>query len=362
MAPQLPEQKIEGLPTLNENFEYKGANNNNLPPQNVIGAQEKIDEIKNRRSRNLIKKCLWQLSTNLNVLVVGAKESGKSSLINSMSMSLQQTWTQCAKLSPGRSYLVEQCVLHKNSSKKQPGPTRNGKVVFYDTRGLEGIHEQEQAALMLRYILEGRINHKCVPCVLLMNHDVIKKRYHNVCDLSRRINLVLFVSDVTQPANNKLMDLMCKAMYNSKVKNVKHVPILSVATKGDQLQEASFLNLNLQQYDLNLAREKYFNKTKSFGSSASLNEESLVQILECYQCEMDHITDLPAFEINPCVKRDSGFLRIWREIITKSAKFEIPSELVDRRRAVSESVQTRNIGNSFNSCIPSFRLRINSYS
>merc|ERR1712183_343226 len=183
------------------------------------------------------------------------------------------------------------------------------------------------------------------------NHDVIKKRYHNVCDLSRRINLVLFVSDVTQPANNKLMDLMCKAMYNSKVKNVKHVPILSVVTKGDQLQEASFLNLNLQQYDLNLAREKYFNKTKSFGSSASLNEESL-----------DHITDLPAFEINPCVKRDSGFLRIWREIITKSAKFEIPSELVDRRRAVSESVQTRNIGNSFNSCIPSFRLRINSYS
>ena len=147
--------------------------------------------------------------------------TGKSSFINSMSMSLQQTWTQCAKLSPGRSYLVDQCVLHKNSSKKQPGPTRNGKVIFYDTRGLEGIHEQDQAALMLRYILEGRINHKCVPCVLLMNHDVIKKRYHNVCDQSRRINLVLFVSDVTKPANSKLMDLMCKAMRNSKVKSVK---------------------------------------------------------------------------------------------------------------------------------------------
>ena len=94
-------------------------------------------------------------------------------------------------------------------------------MVFYDTRGLEDIYEPDHAALVLRYILEGRIKHNFVPCVLLMNRDVIKKRYHNVCDLSRRINLVLFVSDVTQPANNKLMDLMCKAMYNSKVKNVK---------------------------------------------------------------------------------------------------------------------------------------------
>ena len=136
-------------------------------------------------------------------------------------MSLHQTWLQCAQLSPGRSYLVEECVLHKNSSRIQPGPTRNGKVVFYDTRGLEEIYEPDHAALVLRYILEGRIKHNFVPCVLLMNRDVIKKRYHNVCDLSRRINLVLFVSDVTQPANNKLMDLMCKAMYNSKVKNVK---------------------------------------------------------------------------------------------------------------------------------------------
>ena len=78
MAPQLPEQKTEGLPTLNENFEYKEAQGN--AAHDAVGAQEKIEEIKNRRSRNLIKKCLWQLSSNLNVLVVGAKESGEFSL------------------------------------------------------------------------------------------------------------------------------------------------------------------------------------------------------------------------------------------------------------------------------------------
>ena len=78
MAPQLPEQKAEELPILNENFEYKEAQGN--AAHDAVGAQEKIEEIKNRRSRNLIKKCLWQLSSNLNVLVVGAKESGEFSL------------------------------------------------------------------------------------------------------------------------------------------------------------------------------------------------------------------------------------------------------------------------------------------
>ena len=77
MTPQFPGKKIEILPSLNKNFDYNCANKNNLPTQNVIGVHEKIDEIKNKRNRNLISKCLGQLSTNLNVLVVGAKGSGK---------------------------------------------------------------------------------------------------------------------------------------------------------------------------------------------------------------------------------------------------------------------------------------------
>ena len=141
------------------------------------------------------------------------------------------------------------------------------------------------------------------------------------------------------------------------------VPILSVATKGDKLQEASFLNLNLQQYDLNLAREKYF-KNLSSRCRKSPNQNS-VFLLQCYQCEMDHVSDQPAFEIKSCVKRDSNFLKIWREIVLLAGRMEMPAELRnregERRRAVSESVHNKHPAPD-NSCIPAFRLRINSYS
>ena len=138
------------------------------------------------------------------------------------------------------------------------------------------------------------------------------------------------------------------------------VPILSVVTKGDSLEKATISNLDLRQYDLGLKREQRFGKAKHFGGIPPCGERP-VHVLDCYRCEIDHVTDLPATQINPSVTRDSDFLRVWREILVRTAKVEMPAEMraESRRRAVSE---TSGIMSSLNSCIPSFRLRINSYS
>ena len=84
MPPQIPEAKSEVITASSSEISCCNDEVNNnfvLPTGSPLAAsnvvQGKIDEIKNRRSRNLIKKCLWQLCSNLNVLVVGAKESGK---------------------------------------------------------------------------------------------------------------------------------------------------------------------------------------------------------------------------------------------------------------------------------------------
>merc|ERR1712183_1179547 len=184
----------------------------------------------NERTRTVIRNCLSHLNTNLNVLVIGGSNAGKSSVINSMNMALDQKWRDCAKYYPGRNHVIDECVMFHNRGS-------GGKVVFWDTRGFEGIHEDEHAILILRYVLEGRIPPKCIPCVLLMSKEIIKKRYHRVADPHRRIDMVMYVSDFCQQPEVRLMGLLAQAMNQSKIISVNNVPIISVVTKSDTLPE-----------------------------------------------------------------------------------------------------------------------------
>lgn len=133
---------------------------------------------------------------------------GKSSLINSMSMALTQKWSDRAKYCPGRKHIIDECVLHRNHNE--------GKVVFSDTRGFDEVHNEEKAVLILRYVLEGRIPAKCIPCVLLMEKELIKKRYHKIYESNRRIDCVLFVSALDKEPPTRLMALLQKAVETSK--------------------------------------------------------------------------------------------------------------------------------------------------
>jgi len=170
---------------------------------------------RNERFRKTIHNCFSHLHTNLNVLVIGGNNAGKSSLINSMNMALKQQWYDAAKYQPGRCHLLDECVLFNDKK-------TSSKVVFWDARGFEDIHDDEHAALILRYVLEGRIKNKCIPCVLLMPKELIKKRYHRVEEPQRRrIDVILYVSDVTAKPSERLMNLMQMALNTSKQSFIK---------------------------------------------------------------------------------------------------------------------------------------------
>ena len=139
-------------------------------------------------------------------------------MINSMNMALTQEWKDRAKYCPGKNHTIDQCVLFKNRSNRN---SNRSKVVFWDTRGFEDIHCEQHAVLILRYVLEGRIPSQCIPCVLLMPKELIKKRYQKVITSERRIDLVLNVSALTQEPQTRLMNLAQQAITSSKLSCVK---------------------------------------------------------------------------------------------------------------------------------------------
>ena len=136
-----------------------------------------------------------------------------------MNMALTQEWMDRAKYCPGRNHVIDQCVMYNNRTSKKTNTV--GKVIFWDTRGFEDIHSSDQATLILRYVLEGRIPPKCIPCVLLMSKELIKKRYQKVMTSERRIDLVLNVSAIDEEPQTRLMKIVQDAIATSKIRSVK---------------------------------------------------------------------------------------------------------------------------------------------
>lgn len=290
-------------------------NNNQLEVNKKLSQIEENNgtENLNGRLRKAVKNCLNGLTTNLNVLVIGGSQSGKTSLINSMNMALNQKWSDCAKYNPGRKHIIQECVLHTNKpdkqSQKQNHKTKSSKVSFWDTRGFDGIYDNEHTSLILRYVLEGRIPPKCIPCVLLMSKEMIKKRYRGQSCPHRRIDLVLFVSDATAPPHTRLINMLIDSMQSSKIQVIKNVPIISVVTKAD---DKSVEDCSLNEYNLEMSRLKATDKHHS--DWIGLNKPTRV---DNYRHDFYSWDDKPMKEnIVASPANDRVFLNIWREIVT----------------------------------------------
>ena len=133
-----------------------------------------------------------------------------------MYMALTQEWKDRAKIFPGKKHTIDQCVMFRNRGSHN---SSRSKVVFWDTRGFEDIHCDEHAVLILRYVLEGRIPSQCIPCVLLMEKQLIKKRYQKSSASERKIDLVLNVAALSQEPH-RLMNLVQQAIASSKMSSV----------------------------------------------------------------------------------------------------------------------------------------------
>jgi len=274
----------------------------------------------NDKSRTIIQNCLSHLDTNLNVLVLGGKDAGKSSLINSMNMSLTKEWKDVAKLCPGRKHVIDECVLLRNRK-------INGKVTFWDARGFDEVHDDEQIALIIRYVLEGRIPSKCIPCVLLMSVELIKKRYHRVVEPHRRrIDLVLFVSDPTTTPCTRLLKLLQQAITSSKQTFINDVPVVSVVTKMDKLAPGdsarSFSEYDFEHNIYSNCEQCHNAYTVSKGSDKNNNNNNVFKVKKVsnYQCELEPWSDLSVdpSSMESCPELDTALLSIWKEIVTRT--------------------------------------------
>jgi len=301
-------------------------NGNTDAPSNRPFSREEVNE----KSRKIIQNCLSHLDTNLNVLVLGAKDSGKSSLINSMNMALMQEWQDVAKMCPGRRHTMDDCVMFKQENR------RTGRVVFRDARGFDELYDDEQLAIILRYILEGRIPSRALTYVLLMSAQSIKHYFHRVEEPHRsRIDLVLFVSDPTTPPCTRLLKLLQQAICRSKQTFIKDIPVVSVVTKMDKLsspgeQASSFSEYDFEQsmFSSSDCEECYSNSDceqscVSKRSDKNNNNNSVFQVKKVsnYVCELDEWSDLSVdpSSMEPCPELDTGLLSIWKEIVTRTA-------------------------------------------
>jgi len=326
----------------NVDLQHPTATDNNNNNKQSTKKRGNLTE-RNERFRKTIHNCFSHLHTNLNVLVIGGNNAGKSSLINSMNMALRQQWYDCAKYQPGRCHLVDECVLFNDKKTAS-------KVVFWDARGFEDIHEDEHASLIIRYILEGRIKPKCIPCVLLMPKELIKKRYHRVEEPQRRrIDVILYVSDITMKPSERLMNLMQMALNASKQSFIKQLPIISVCTKSDMLQRntpTDDLTQRLEQYNL----ERLVQGKRFASKNKVLNDDEFEvprpKLLTNYVCELEVWTDVSAdpATITPSPQLDAQMFSVWRDIVSRTVACGGSNTQTTRRRRTYSDQTSQSSG------------------
>jgi len=261
---------------------------------------------------------LCDLCEPLNVIVIGPHDSGKTTVINSLLMSVRGTWTDRAKYGHGSAHQLSPVLVyenpnhhHQNSPEhkhydpqwKRPQHVSCGRVTFWDTRGFEKIADKEKAALILRYILEGRLNFRLFTQALLMEKEEIKRIRESNRDL--QIDLILYVASAKEKPNLELFDVIQNARKESKLPSVRSVPILTALTKYDLLspEEISRVDEQIQKYHPNSLNQ------------GNLPEEALTPYhVIAYNSKVNPMDDefIPP---TPDKRRNGAMLKLFMEII-----------------------------------------------
>jgi hypothetical protein len=201
-------------------------------------------EHKLKRRRNLLVTKLHHLRKDLNILVIGPDNAGKTSLINSLGYMINQDdkgnlkWRNFADYDLGRTFKYKAArvwPLEKQKVRNSPQVAPKKNLTFYEASGLQKCGDVEKSSTILQYFLEGRITPGLLTLFLLMTTDDITARY---CDLStdprvlesRRVHAIVHCTAADQPPNNDLIKLVQAAMAKSKDPRVKKMPILTCVT------------------------------------------------------------------------------------------------------------------------------------
>jgi energy-coupling factor transporter ATP-binding protein EcfA2 len=227
--------------------------------------QKREESLKLDRQRNLLNTQLQHLKKNANVLVIGPENAGKTSLINSLAFMIRQkdgknTWRTAADYDLGKRYKFKPVQLWPEKRQHQKIP----RVTLYEASGFSKISEENKAATLLQYALEGRLEgriHSLLQMFLLMNINDITERYREDPQdarvlADRKVDVIIHVAAADQEPDMALFELIRKAVMNSKDQAVKRIPILTVVTSPhDQTAESPVCDL--AAYDLGAYVKKH---------------------------------------------------------------------------------------------------------
>lgn len=258
--------------------------------------QKREESLKLDRQRNLLNTQLQHLKKNANILVIGPENAGKTSLINSLAYMIRQKdgknkWRTAADYDLGKRYKFKPVQLWPEKRQHQKIP----RVTLYEASGFSKISEENKAATLLQYALEGRLEgriHSLLQMFLLMNINDITERYREDPQdarvlADRKVDVIIHVAAADQEPDMALFELIRKAVMNSKDQAVKRIPILTCVTNPHD--ESIEPICPLSAYDLGA----YVRKAQEAAQGAGLRRnKSTSRLLDAHSVSSAHLTSL----------------------------------------------------------------------
>lgn len=309
----------------------------------LIERRESVRVLPEGRSKDntCIRKALQYINDPLNVLVIGPHDSGKTTLINSLLMSVTGEWVDRAPYGTGRAHNLNPIVLYENPEHhrrrrtvseannsgykprhrhfdplwKRAADDHCGRVVMWDTRGFDSIHDEGHQALLLRYILEGRLHPTLLSQALLLPDEICKKRYRTPTK-DNQIDMILYVAAANDRPNVNLFKAIIRAKEESKDEKAMKCPIMLVMTKFDLLdeEESAAVNDNIFFYH----PSSYGFHGDIFSPDFSLQDEDILwRKVHCYESRLNPVIDRLE-QNNPDKEKDGALLKLFKNIIDYS--------------------------------------------
>jgi len=183
-----------------------------------------------QQSKSTISKFLQKLTGDNNVLILGAHNVGKSSLINSLWLAMTG---ETEERSPpvGIPYNYQAVPLYSRRATKS---RLHGNLTMWDTRGLQKVQNESLLASIFRFILEGRFDESYFKQSLIIEEKKIKKncKKKQPC-LNNFFKAIIFIErhdadDIMRIQTEKLARVLRLALSRSHWNAVKNIPILRV--------------------------------------------------------------------------------------------------------------------------------------
>ena len=200
-----------------------------------------LQQVKYTKNRVLEK--LPRVFHDNNILVLGARDVGKSSLINSLCLAMTGDNYEKAQ-QVGTKYFWDQIELYSRDQKvnKEKGVYPGANISLWDTRGFDKFYDTDKAACLLRLILEGKMPRLFFHQACLLTKETLEQRL-KITSAKRMFKAIIFVERQNgTPSQNegseKLAKIIQQALSESKYERVKNIPIIRVHSGSEEPRQS----------------------------------------------------------------------------------------------------------------------------